>query len=327
MTRRRRLPIQPEDETALRLSRRGFLVTGGAAAAGVVFTQCTNPAELGEVEGPSSSSTTTPTSRARRFFNVREAALVEAATARILPGTPDDPGAREAEVVVYIDGLLETGGFASEPIYTSGPFLTPDEIAAGDPGDEEEGGGGGGDDVASAGGGEQIDTTAYGVVRLPVNQWDRYGMQSMFTPAQIYRSGLVSMDAHAQSRFGAGFVELPEGQQDEVLADMQNGRAPTFDQPSGPDLFALLRQHTLEGMFSDPIYGGNRDMVGWSLIGWPAAQRAYTVDELRGDGAPRRPQSIQDLPHAHGNIAQREEPVLPLAGSEQRGGRSGNQAD
>ena len=43
----------------------------------------------------------------------------------------------------------------------------------------------------------------------------------------------------------------------------------------GKAFFTLFLQNTIEGFFSDPIYGGNRDMVGWKLLGFPGARYDY----------------------------------------------------
>ncbi|HEU5086677.1 MAG TPA: gluconate 2-dehydrogenase subunit 3 family protein, partial [Roseiflexaceae bacterium] len=75
------------------------------------------------------------------------------------------------------------------------------------------------------------------------------------------------------------------------------------------------RRHTMEGMFSDPAYGGNRDYVGWKLIGYPGAQRAYTVAELQGEMQPRTPQGLHELNHFNPGQEGREGVVLPLSGS------------
>jgi len=48
-----------------------------------------------------------------------------------------------------------------------------------------------------------------------------------------------------------------------------------FNPVKGKAFFDLLLQNTIEGFFSDPIYGGNRDMVGWKLIGFPGARYDY----------------------------------------------------
>ncbi len=50
--------------------------------------------------------------------------------------------------------------------------------------------------------------------------------------------------------------------------DLQGADAKTF--------FKLLLQNTKEGLFSDPIYGGNKDMAGWKMLGFPGARYDYT---------------------------------------------------
>src|SRR5690606_31366402 len=115
------LPAQP-----VALTRRGFLTGTGTGAVALAVAGCSTE-EQGGIAGPNSTSTSAPTERARQFFTPGEAALVEALTAQILPGSADDPGAREAEVVVYIDALLASGGWGSEPVYRSGPFVTAEQ--------------------------------------------------------------------------------------------------------------------------------------------------------------------------------------------------------
>ena len=307
------------------LTRRRFFAATGATAVGAAVAGCTDEGTGGGVSGPASTETSAPVDRARRYFTPQEAAAVEAATARILPGTPDDPGAREAEVVVYIDALLASGGWGNEPVYRMGPFPAPDEAEApggdvrfGDDDSEE-------DEAEQGGGSPDFGTSSHGVVRRPIGSFDRYGEQSILTPPEVYRTGIASMNAHARQRFGSSFADLAPAEQDAVLVDMEDGNATTFDAPSGEDFFVLLRQHTIEGMFSDPMYGGNRDMVGWKLVGWPGSQRSYSPEEMLSDAPPRPPQSLAGLPHFHGGRSgERDEPVSPLAGSEsgvRRGGR------
>ena len=62
---------------------------------------------------------------------------------------------------------------------------------------------------------------------------------------------------------------------------MADNEATGFEPLSPESFFHTLRRYTNEGMFSDPAYGGNRNMVGWKLIGYPGAQRAYTPDEIQ----------------------------------------------
>ena len=305
MTRSRR------DDGTYRLTRRGFLA-GSAAAAVVAGASTCSSDSTTPSSGGTSTPTTLPPQRARTYFTPHEAAVVEAATARILPGTPEDPGAREAEVVVYIDGLLAVAGGYGEPVYRTGPFVSPDDF---DPTveNDDEGEEGEGDD-------DTFESTPFGVIDRPSGTFDRYGDQSLVTPAEAYRRAIPLLDMHSLERFGTGFVDLDEEQQDAVLTDLEDDAAPVFDsEPTAQDFFALLHRHTVEGMFSDPIYGGNQGMVGWELIGWPAAQRAYTPVELKTEARPRSPQSIEQMhPFNPGDAGRNEHGAeLPVAGSDQ----------
>jgi gluconate 2-dehydrogenase gamma chain len=60
----------------------------------------------------------------------------------------------------------------------------------------------------------------------------------------------------------------------------------------------MLRDDVLAGVFADPTYGGNRDLIGWRLIDYPGPQRAYTPRELRR-GTAKRPQTLRDLHPTH----------------------------
>jgi gluconate 2-dehydrogenase gamma chain len=37
----------------------------------------------------------------------------------------------------------------------------------------------------------------------------------------------------------------------------------------------MFLQNTKEGYFSDPVYGGNKDMGAWKMIGFPGAHYNY----------------------------------------------------
>jgi len=65
-----------------------------------------------------------------------------------------------------------------------------------------------------------------------------------------------------------------------VLTDMENNTATGFT-PSSATFFNLVREHTLEGMFCDPYYGGNADFVGWDLLGYPGVRTVVSPDQQR----------------------------------------------
>ncbi len=126
-------------------------------------------------------------------------------------------------------------------------------------------------------------------------QISRYGYQSVLSPQEIYRRGLEFVDAYAQSQFQKNFIDLNADQQDQILTDMEADKATGFDGPGAKAFFTQLRNDTIEGMFSDPMYGGNRDMVGWKLIGYPGAQRFYTPDDIKNPNFNREPQSSRPV--------------------------------
>ncbi len=191
------------------------------------------------------------------YFTTFQAEIVNAAAGRIIPTDANGPGAIEAGVVYFIDRQLSASYGLAGRRYEHGPY------AIGTP-----------------------------------TQGDQSGMDMR----DRYRLGLQGMQDYAQQLYQTGFAQLSADQQDRVLTDMQVGIPTTFDgssiqaattQPAGSGtealqqmapgapgigasaFFNLLLAHTIAGFFADPVYGGNRDMVGWKLIGFPGAQMSY----------------------------------------------------
>ena len=102
------------------------------------------------------------------------------------------------------------------------------------------------------------------------------GYQSRFTPAQLYRAAIAAIDKYASANFnGAVFSKLASADQDKVLKGLESGGIALDDGVDSKSFFAMLLQNTKEGYFSDPIYGGNKDMGGWKMIGFPGAHYDY----------------------------------------------------
>jgi gluconate 2-dehydrogenase gamma chain len=97
----------------------------------------------------------------------------------------------------------------------------------------------------------------------------------------FYRRGLASLDAHCRKAYNAPFVKLDAARQDDVITALEQGKAPEFTWPSAQAFFNTVRTHTMEGMFADPIYGGNRDFAGWRLVGFPGAQPLFTPEDMQ----------------------------------------------
>ena len=111
-----------------------------------------------------------------------------------------------------------------------------------------------------------------------------------------YARGLRALNKYAKGRFGASFEKLGGAQQDSMLSDLEAGKITEVGK--GVEFFELLRTHVLEGVFGEPTYGGNRDMIGWKLVGFPGQQWGYpetyinkVVDlpPVTWEGLPKKP--------------------------------------
>ena len=109
----------------------------------------------------------------------------------------------------------------------------------------------------------------------------------------IYRVGLQRLDDCCRAGFGRAFADLTSARQDEALLAVEGAADSAVSLAAKamlaadrresvlPRFFAIVREHTIQGMFCDPLYGGNRDFTGWKLIGFPGAQWGYTAEQMR----------------------------------------------
>jgi gluconate 2-dehydrogenase gamma chain len=104
-----------------------------------------------------------------------------------------------------------------------------------------------------------------------------HGYQGKQSPREIYRDGIQKL---------ASFTDLPADQQDQKLRAIETSM-----------FFRLLRQHTIEGMFSDPMHGGNAGLIGWQLIGYPGPLMSYRdeIDKAHGQPWRRKPVSLAQV--------------------------------
>jgi gluconate 2-dehydrogenase gamma chain len=103
------------------------------------------------------------------------------------------------------------------------------------------------------------------------------GYQLPLTPAQLYRIAIAAAEPAIEKRFGRRFVELSANQQDAALKALETGDI-QFDQLPPPVFFETLLANTIEGFFADPVYGGNRDMAGWRMVGFPGAYASFILE-------------------------------------------------
>jgi gluconate 2-dehydrogenase gamma chain len=175
-----------------------------------------------------------------RFFDAHQRATIEAAMARIIP-TDDQPGAREAETIEFLDRYLSGLDFI---------YAKPD---------------------------------GSGFEKLEGKRAEAWEQRVEILRAK-YVEGVKELDRNSQSQFGAEFMQLTSEQQDRILGGLEQpvpqiGDSTEAAKPAEPalqqtnaeielDFFPLLALHTRQGFYADPIYGGNKNRVGWKLIGF-----------------------------------------------------------
>jgi gluconate 2-dehydrogenase gamma chain len=93
-----------------------------------------------------------------------------------------------------------------------------------------------------------------------------------------YVSGLAALDTYAQSTKGAAFTKLNARDQDATLTDFEKNVPKQF-LPNPAGFFEMVRNHTMQGMFSDPYYGGNANFIGWDLIGYPGIRMVVSAED------------------------------------------------
>lgn len=135
------------------------------------------------------------------------------------------------------------------------------------------------------------------------------GYQLPLVPKQIYNLGISDADAYSKKTAGKPFAELDGAQQDAMLQKFESGEA-EFQQLPSKLFFSYLLQNTREGFFSDPIHGGNKDMVGWKLINFPGARADFMDWVERGSVIPSRRSRFVGRGANHGNGNEKVDAVI-----------------
>lgn len=123
------------------------------------------------------------------------------------------------------------------------------------------------------------------------------GWQTRLTPAGLYRAAIRDIDAAVAREGRAGtFAKLGANDQDRWLQQLEQGKA-QLTSADAKTFFQLLHQNTIEGFFADPLYGGNRGMAGWKLIGFPGARYDNTPFVAKhGERYPLPPVALMGRP-------------------------------
>jgi len=123
------------------------------------------------------------------------------------------------------------------------------------------------------------------------------GYQLPLTPAELYRAGIQKTNTHCKAAYGRNFDKLEPAQREEVLVALSSRGIDMESDAMAREFWNVLYQTVMEGMFSDPIYGGNKNKAGWRMIGFPgviAFNREHVKNYLDKE-LPGEPVSIQDM--------------------------------
>jgi hypothetical protein len=274
---------------ALRLTRRQALKWGLAGSAAVVLPrglmgcgESTQPAPV-----PTPGATPIPS-----FLTDDEQRTLTAMTGRIIP-TDTMPGAIEAGVAEYINRLLSTVPSSDDPagnVFAGGPFSNRNpfpDAQTGTPSTQFPP-----DDFAQFIPLTRLQLMSWrvqllGTAAVPGSDFNAGVQPPIIGIREHYRTGLAAIAATSQKMFGADFAGLSAAQQDAVMAAVDSS------------FIDLVTGHTIEGMFCAPEYGGNKDRVGWQLIGYDGDSQplGYSVFDTTTQSYNERP----DKPNSTAN--------------------------
>ena len=149
-----------------------------------------------------------------------------------------------------------------------------------------------------------------GVVKYLENALTGYAQDDV--PA--YQQGLDSLDKAAMDQNGLHFAACSDAQQDTLIKALEADELDGFRHPTGPEFMEMAIGHMREGVFADPVHGGNRDKLGWKTINHPGVWLSNSPDEMmasepvtKGD----RFQSLEDLQGIEFTRPDRQPPVPP----------------
>ena len=101
------------------------------------------------------------------------------------------------------------------------------------------------------------------------------GYQEQYPPNELYRQAIKQIEAYLNQQYQKNFADLDSATQIDVMQTMEAGKIPLEGISSSTFFFNLLWKNTQEGFLSDPQYGGNKNMIGWKLVGFPGARADF----------------------------------------------------
>lgn len=255
-----------EKENSETVSRRRFIkntgmvaggVVGGSLLGGLLTNQFQSKDETKTVENANQSL-----QEARMFFSRKDDFdTLSAATERLYPKDDLGPGAIELGVPYFIDKQLASFWGNNAKSYMHDPFRQNDHVH-----DYQH------KDTPQDKSGPNTSTKA-------PTPTPRY--QTRLNRGEIFLQGLRRMENVSQEEYGKNFVDLSGEEQDNILQKFESGDV-EMKAINSVTFFNFLLQTTLEGVYADPVYGGNKDMVAWKMKEYPGPRMAY-INDIESD--------------------------------------------
>lgn len=101
------------------------------------------------------------------------------------------------------------------------------------------------------------------------------GYQEQYPPNELYKHAIAQINQFLQKPYQKRFDQLNDDDQISVMEKIEAGNIPLEGISSSTTFFNLIWQNTQEGFLSDPKYGGNKNMIGWKLVGFPGARADF----------------------------------------------------
>jgi gluconate 2-dehydrogenase gamma chain len=123
-----------------------------------------------------------------------------------------------------------------------------------------------------------------------------FGYQLPLNPREFFRAGIAAANEWSRKTYSKDFDRLPAADREAALKAMEDGKA-EFSGFNSRMFFNALLDISMEGFFADPIYGGNRNMAAWKMVGYPGLPATYREDikKYLGKKYDKPPRSIADF--------------------------------
>lgn len=197
------------------------------------------------------------------YLNSTEQAELAAALETIIPTDSNGPGANTAGVIYFIDRQLASDYGTNGTMYMQGPFFLPNQSAS-----------------------ITLNGTTYSEGTPKYTQYSGAGYQYSLNMRYFWRWSLDALESYSNSAYGGNYESLSAADQAQALQDLWNNKPTSFNSIVPADFAYELFMMAWSGFLSDPLYGGNRNMVGWAYTGYSGVNQGnfygegYTLKEL-----------------------------------------------